>query len=207
MEILAVTNGRMGIQELVNVLLRVEPSIDAFILRETSKTDAEIVEVIRQLKEAGCDEEKIIVHNRPDLAMLTEIRRVQIPGDGLPLDHLKQQFTSLLFGRSVHSFKEAERAYTSGADWLLYGHLFPSSSKQGLAPRGTDELFRMVQTIPIPIYAIGGILPEHVSILERMNVAGVAIMSAIFSSSTPEEAIVSYKEKLLQEKEEPQWKR
>ena len=202
MEIWAVTNSKMEISELVDVLLRGEPVIDAFILREISKTDAEVVEVIRQLKEAGFDKEKIIVHSRPDIALMTGIRRVQIPGHGLPLVQLKHQFPSLLFGRSVHSFEEAEIAYSSGADWLLYGHLFPTASKLGMAPRGTDELYRMAQTIPIPIYAIGGIRPEHMPLLKKSDVAGVALMSALFSNGTLEEAVASYREKLFRGKVE-----
>lgn len=207
MEIWAVTNGRMGIPELVDVLLLVEPAIDAFILRETTKTDKEIVEAIRRLKEAGCDEEKIIVHNRPDIAVMTGIRRFQIPGYGLPLGQLKLQYPSLLFGRSVHSLAEAEMAYTHGADWLLYGHLFQTASKQGKVPRGTDELFRMVQAIPIPIYAIGGIRPEHLPLLEKSDLAGIALMSAIFSESTAEEAVAPYRDQLFRGKVESTWRK
>lgn len=193
MDLIAVTNSRMDNSELLDILLRIEASIDAVILRETLKTDAEVLSLIRLLQTANFDVEKIIVHGRADIALLTGIRRVQLPGHALPVDKLRQHFPMLSFGRSVHSIAEAQMAYKAGADWLLYGHVFETASKNGLPPRGSEELFKLCQSIPLPIYAIGGILPEHVNLLQSGGVSGVALMSAIFTSSSPELALSNYK--------------
>ncbi|WP_252502126.1 thiamine phosphate synthase [Sporosarcina sp. Marseille-Q4943] len=197
MDVIAVTNSRMENSQLVDVLLRIGDFIDRVILRERLKTDAEVIGLIRLLLEAGFDENKIIVHGRPDIALLTGIHRVQLPGHGLPLGLLRYSFPSLSFGRSVHSVEEAVMAYEAGADWLLYGHVFESPSKKGLPPRGTEELFKMAQTIPLPIYAIGGIRPCHVIPLQQGGVSGIALMSAVFNSGTPEQSLATYKGELI----------
>ena len=189
MKLIAVTDDRLSIHKLVETLLAIEPYIDAVILREKSKTDSEVFELIQKLELAGFDQTKIIVHGRADLASLTNIHKVQLPGHGLPLPLLKDHFPSLSFGKSVHSYDEAKTAMSEGADWVLYGHLYETGSKAGLPPRGTDELNKIISALAIPVYAIGGIKPSHI---EDLGVAGVAVMSSIFGSDSVITAAKSY---------------
>ena len=194
MELMAVTNDQMTTAQLLETLLTIEADIDAVILREKSKTAAEMMDLIQKLNEAEFDQSKIIIHGRADMAVLTGISKVQLPGHGLPLAQVKKHFPDIAFGRSVHSFEEAEAAYQAGADWLLYGHIFTTSSKEGLPPRGTTELMQIATQLPIPVYAIGGIKPEHLPSLQQAGVSGIAVMSAIFNSGEPTTAIAAYKE-------------
>ena len=189
MKLIAVTDDRLSIDKLVETLLAIEPYIDAVILREKSKTDNEVFELIRRLELANFDQTKIIVHGRADLATLANIQKVQLPGHGLPLPLLKDHFPALSFGKSVHSFDEAKTAMREGADWVLYGHLYETGSKSGLPPRGTDELNKIISALSIPVYAIGGIKPNHI---EDLDVAGVAVMSSIFGSDNVTTAAKSY---------------
>jgi len=194
MEIIAVTDDQMEHNQLLNTLLSIEPSIDAVILREKSKMDSEVAILIQQLIEFGFDSSKIIVHGRTNIAAITGIKKVQLPGYEAKLTLLKKQFPSISFGRSVHSLNEAETAYKAGADWILYGHLFETSSKVGLPPRGTDELFQIVESLPIPVYAIGGIQPHHLPQLKQGGVAGIAVMSSIFGSDNPKTSATAYED-------------
>jgi thiazole tautomerase (transcriptional regulator TenI) len=188
-KLIAVTDDRLSIHKLVEELLAIEPYIDAVILREKLKTDCEVFELIQNLELEGFDQTKIIVHGRADLASITNIQRVQLPGNGLPLPLLKEHFPTLSFGRSVHSYEEAKTAMSEGADWVLYGHLYETGSKASLQPRGTDELHKIISALTIPVYAIGGIKPSHI---EDLAVAGVAVMSSIFGSDCAITAAKSY---------------
>lgn len=192
MKLLAVTDDRMPIYKLVQTLKAIEPYIDAVILREKSKTDNELLELIRRLDSVRFDQTKIIVHGRAYLASLTYMQNVQLPGYGLPLPPLKSQFPSLSFGRSVHSYDEAIEAADDGASWVLYGHLYETGSKTGLPPRGTDELGKIAASLSIPVYAIGGIKPKHLEGLKELGISGVAVMSSIFESISPVNAAKSY---------------
>lgn len=194
MKIIAVTDDKLETNQLLDTLLTIEASIDAVILREKSKTDSEVITFIEQLIEAGFDSTKVIVHRRINVASITGIKKVQLPGYDVPLALLRKQFPAISFGRSVHSIEEAEAAYKAGADWVLYGHIFATNSKEGLPPRGTDELFQIVESLPIPVYAIGGIQPHHLPQLNQGGVAGVAVMSSIFGSDHPKIAATTYKD-------------
>lgn len=187
MKIIAVTDDKMEHRQLLDTLLAIDSSIDAVILREKSKTDAEVILLIQQLIKAGFDTTKIIVHASAHIASMTGVTKVQLPGNSTTL-------TTSSFGRSVHSFDEAQAAYQAGADWVLYGHLFATHSKEGVPPRGTEELFRITASLPIPVYVIGGIQPQHLPALQVGGVAGVAIMSAIFGSHHPLATLSAYKE-------------
>ena len=196
MKLIAVTNDKMSTVELAETIIATEPYIDAVILREKMKTDIEVINLIQKLVGSGVNQSKLIVHGRADIATLCGINKVQLPGHGAPLPLIKEHFPDLSFGRSVHSYDEAEIAVKAGASWLLYGHLFETNSKEGLPPRGTEELSRIIESVAVPVYAIGGINPKHLSELQLAGVSGVAIMSSIFGSDDSVNAVKAYKEAL-----------
>ena len=81
---------------------------------------------------------------------------------------------SLTFGVSVHSYEEGKLAMAKGASWLVYGHLFATSCKAGLAPRSM-AVFEALTKFPLPVYGIGGIKMTNVHTLPKAT-AGVYIM-------------------------------
>lgn len=82
-----------------------------------------------------------------------------------------------LTGVSVHSRMEAEAAAARGADYLIYGHIFATDCKPGLAPRGLAALEALCGAVDIPVYAIGGISPENAGLCRAAGAAGVCMMS------------------------------
>ena len=90
--------------------------------------------------------------------------------------HTSQEadLSGLIFGVSVHSYEEGEMARAKGASWLVYGHLFATSCKAGLAPRSM-AVFEALTKLPLPVYGIGGIKMSNVHTLPK-EMAGVYIM-------------------------------
>lgn len=180
MKLVGVTDDCHSVDELLLKLLETEPYIDEFILREKSKTDEQLIELISHLSTRGFPLDKIIVHARPSLANSLSVP-CQLTGYGMSVKEARTTFPSLRLGSSIHSLEEAREAQAAGADWLLYGHIYLTSSKKGLAPRGTDELFEIALSCTIPVYAIGGIRPVHLPFFKRHGVRGAAILSPISS--------------------------
>ena len=81
---------------------------------------------------------------------------------------------NLTFGVSVHSYEEGKLAMAKGASWLVYGHLFATSCKAGLAPRSM-AVFEALTKLPLPVYGIGGIKMSNVHKLPK-ETAGVYVM-------------------------------
>ncbi|AXI00890.1 thiazole tautomerase TenI [Sporosarcina sp. PTS2304] len=179
MKVIGVTDDQQSVEKLAITLQQTLPYLDAIILREKSKTAEQLTELVHVLRDVGTPLDKLIIHANPALAQFLSIQKVQLTGYGMSLADAQLRFPSLTFGCSVHSLEEALQAEASGASWILYGHVYPTSSKKGIRARGTDELRQIVSACMIPVYAIGGIQPEHMPSLEKLGVAGIAILSPI----------------------------
>ncbi|WHY81582.1 thiamine phosphate synthase [Siminovitchia fortis] len=193
-ELIAVTNDRFDVDMLARIIVKVEPFVDYFIIRERTKTANEYIRLIGRLSAAKVKKEKLIINDRVDVAVVTGINKVQLPGHGLTLQQVKSYFPNLRTGRSIHSPEEAWEASRSGADWLLYGHVYDTDCKKGVPARGLEELKLIAENVQSNIYAIGGIKPEHVVGLNKMNIRGIAVMSSIFDSAKPARAAEEYHE-------------
>lgn len=82
-----------------------------------------------------------------------------------------------ILGSSVHSIEEAKEAESLGATYVTAGHIFQTDCKKDLAPRGINFLEDVVQSVSIPVYAIGGIHSDNLSKIVSTNAAGACMMS------------------------------
>ncbi|WP_035323832.1 thiamine phosphate synthase [Peribacillus kribbensis] len=192
MDLIAVTDGRHSDKELLSIIIQIKDHVDFVHIREKTKPAGGLFALLHALIESGVPREKIVVNDRLDLALLHKVHGVHLPGLGLPVRAIREQFPHLKIGRSVHSFAEAELAEKEGADYMLYGHIYETHSKKGRMPRGLTEMSLITQSINLPIYAIGGVTPERVNELRQKNLAGIAVMSGIFASENPGEAAKRY---------------
>ncbi len=93
----------------------------------------------------------------------------------IPQDKLKVK----RIGVSVHSIEEAIEAEQRGADFLLYGHIFTTSCKPGLPPRGLEKLRKLCNVVGIPVFAIGGIDSSNAELCLKAGAACVCRMSSL----------------------------
>ncbi len=89
---------------------------------------------------------------------------------------------SLPVNISVHSLESAVIAQASGASALTFGPIFLTPSKQIYGePQGLQKLEKIVKTIAIPVYAIGGITPARLDACLQAGACGVMMQSYISS--------------------------
>ncbi len=141
--------------------------------------------LLHLLEEGNVSKRKLIINDRLDIALLGDIQNVHLPSHGLQVKAVKQKFPQLKVGCSIHSYEEAVEAEHQGADYVLYGHIYETKCKEGKRPRGIYELEKMKMNLCIPVYAIGGILPENIWKIHLVKADGVAVMSGIFSTEDP----------------------
>ncbi len=102
-----------------------------------------------------------------------------------------------ILGSSVHSKEELLEAMTYKIQYAFVGHIFQSSSKPNLTPKGLSFLKQMLEFSKIPLYAIGGIKLENISDFKNLNVAGVCMKEALMSEKEPKNYVNACK-KLLE---------
>lgn len=86
-----------------------------------------------------------------------------------------------VLGVSVHSVKEAVDAEKTGADYVIFGHIFPTDCKEGLKPRGLELLKEVAQSVDISVYAIGGITEDKVLEVYANGAKGICVMSKLMT--------------------------
>lgn len=94
-----------------------------------------------------------------------------------------------LIGTSVHSLEKAMLAEETGTNYIIAGHIFATDCKKGLPPRGLEFLESICKSVKIPVYAIGGIKPENISLVKKSGAAGACIMSGFMTCDDPERFI------------------
>ncbi|MEM4482146.1 MAG: thiamine phosphate synthase [Desulfurococcaceae archaeon] len=128
------------------------------------------------------------VDDRLDVALSTNADGVQLGPEDMPVDVAREIAPNLLIGASVYSLEEAVEAERRGANFLGAGSVFPTSSKGGVKVIGIEGLKRIVQSVSIPVVAIGGISIENAHQVLETGVAGIAVISAVMGAPDVKEA-------------------
>jgi thiamine-phosphate pyrophosphorylase len=88
-----------------------------------------------------------------------------------------------LIGISTHSLEEALDAEREGADYIGFGPVFRTSTKDTGPAQGIPALRTIAERVSIPVIAIGGITLETAEEVMGSGAAGLAVISAICASS------------------------
>jgi thiazole tautomerase (transcriptional regulator TenI) len=92
----------------------------------------------------------------------------------------------------VHSIDEVQTAQELGADYVIFGHVFPTQSKPGLVSKGLKQLELVAHHVSIPVLAIGGIKPANVRGVIEAGAQGIAVMSGVLEAEDPLLAVKEY---------------
>jgi hydroxymethylpyrimidine kinase/phosphomethylpyrimidine kinase/thiamine-phosphate diphosphorylase len=90
-----------------------------------------------------------------------------------------------IIGVSTHNLMEARRAEAAGADYVGFGAMYPTASKEIRHLPGPGALAEIKAAIGIPVAAIGGITCENASALIDAGTDAIAVISAVLSDRTP----------------------
>ena len=124
---------------------------------------------------AGC---LLIVNDRVDIALAAQADGVHLGQEDLPLEAARPLVGEKLIGISTHSPEQAEAAERGGADYIGFGPMFPTRTKEtGYASQGPARLESVRQRVRIPIVAIGGITAENVAQTWNSGADAAAIIS------------------------------
>jgi thiamine-phosphate diphosphorylase len=144
---------------------------------------------LKKLEEVtGC---RLIINDRPDISRASGAWGVQLGQRSMTVGEARLVDPGAAAGVSVHSMAEATSAVDAAADWVFVGHVFETPSHSGLPARGID-LIRTLRRLPVPVIAIGGVLPSHVRALREAGAHGIAAIRGIWETSDPGAAARAY---------------
>lgn len=201
-----VTEPRKRLEEFIHAVAQaLEGGVDWVQLRDKSASAAAIFSQAKQLhpivRQGGA---KLAINDRLDVALAAQADAVHLAGQSLPVNEAVHLANGrMLVGRSVHSLEEAVEAVAEGADYVTFGHVFPTSTHPGVPPRGLQQLATIVESVNVPVVAIGGITPDNLNDVLATGCGGVAVISAILSSPDPRDAAARLRRALDQSIHQP----
>jgi thiamine-phosphate pyrophosphorylase len=123
---------------------------------------------------------RLLVNDRADIAAGAGADGVHLTTRSLEPKIVRQTFgDNFLIGASTHSLAEATSARDGGADFVVFGPIFPTRSKETNGPpRGVHTLAGVVSELaPFPVLALGGISIENAGECLRAGASGIAGIS------------------------------
>lgn len=187
-----VTHATAPVEDVLGTVGRaLQGGLTAVIVRRPHANAREVYDLTRQLRPAtrrfNC---RLIVNDRLDVALTADADGVHLGERSIPIAAARRILRAdMLLGCSTHDFDAAARREKEGADYVLLGSIFPTSSHPGEAGIGTEHLREAVLRTKIPVVAIGGIDPTNVRHIVRAAAAGAAAISAY--SDAPDPAAVA----------------
>lgn len=158
-------------------------------LRMKGVPTREMIEIGREIRKLTTGYNALyFVDDRLDVALATNADGVQLGIEDMPISLVRSIAPNLVIGASVYDLKGAIRAEKEGADYLGAGAVFPTSTKVDVKVMGLKELGKVINTVEIPVIAIGGINHKNVKQVLKLGVDGIATISAIVGAPNVKKA-------------------
>lgn len=153
-------------------------------LREKNLSEEEFLKEAKEIKSLA-KEYKVpfIINDNVDVAMKVDADGVHVGQDDRDVKEVRKIIgKNKILGVSAQTIKQAIKAEKDGADYIGVGAVFPTGTKKDAENLSIEILKKICQSVTIPVVAIGGITKENILKLKGSNIAGVALVSAIFAS-------------------------
>lgn len=131
----------------------------------------------------------LIINDRVDIALAIDADGVHVGQSDMPCDITRKLIgNDKILGVSAATIEEAKKAQKDGADYIGTGAVFPTTTKDDAPSITKKELKEIVDSINIPVVAIGGITLENAKELVDTGIKGLSVVSAIMSSDNPKKS-------------------
>lgn len=128
----------------------------------------------------------LIINDRVDIALAIDADGVHVGQSDMPCEVTRKLIgEDKILGVSASTIDEAKKAQKDGADYIGTGAVFPTQTKDDADSVTKQELKEIVESIDIPVVAIGGINIENAHELADTGISGLSVVSAIMSSNNP----------------------
>ncbi len=131
----------------------------------------------------------LIINDHADIALAVDADGVHLGQDDLPLKEARRIMGERIIGISTHDLAQAREAQSGGADYIGFGPVFETLTKDAGSPKGIDNLRLITQNITVPVVAIGGINGRNLRQVMDAGAAAAAVASAICRGDIEDNAL------------------
>ena len=171
--------------------LAIAGGADTIQFRQKGGATREMIRAAEQMQ-ALCRKAGVtfVVNDRVDVAIASHADGVHLGQDDFPILLARKLLgAEAIIGGSASSLEEARECLLEGADYVGFGPVYATTSKEDAGRAGGLGLLKqIVEAIPLPIIAIGGITRDNMPPVMRAGVHGIAVISAVCCQEDPKEA-------------------
>ena len=170
----------LPLPDVVGIVLRA--GVKCIQYRDKVLSRREIYEnavILRKL--TGAYDAVLIINDHADIASAVNADGVHLGQEDLPLKEARSIMRNRIIGISTHTLEQAKEAELEGADYIGFGPVFHTTTKDAGPPRGVAELKRITETVGVPVMAIGGINLQNIASVMNAGADAVAVATAICS--------------------------
>ena len=155
--------------------------------RELFEASQSISATLSRLAKPGSYKPRFIVNDRADIAVLANAQGVHVGQQDLNVEEARAIVgPDILVGVSTHSLEQLDAADKTSADYIAFGPIFPTSSKENPDPVVGLHLLREArQHTRKPLVAIGGITLERAAEIFRAGADSLAVARDLIVSENP----------------------
>jgi len=121
----------------------------------------------------------LLINDHADIALAVDADGVHLGQDDLPLREARKIMGSKIVGISTHNLDQATEAERGGADYIGFGPVFHTTTKDAGAPKGVDNIRTIKENVSIPVVAIGGIRLDNIAAVIHAGADAAAVATAI----------------------------
>jgi thiamine-phosphate pyrophosphorylase len=164
-------------------------------LRAKHQAARDVLELLGQLKPlCAASGTQLFANDRPDLALLAGADGVHVGQDDLALADVRRLPGKLRVGVSTHDLEQLNAALAERPDYVAFGPIFATSSKEGADPAlGLEMLARaasLARAANVPLCVIGGLTLSVAPKLAPYPLLA-AVISDLLADGTSATAIAS----------------
>jgi thiamine-phosphate pyrophosphorylase len=178
-----------GLTHAVQVAALIEGGARFIQIREKNALSDEFYNsVIEGMKAAEATGTKIIVNDRVDIAVAAGAHGVHLGQMDLPPAEARKLLgEDALIGVSTHSIEQVRQALDMPVDYIAFGPIWPTSTKEGPDPVVGLALLSEVKRIAgaLPVVAIGGINASNLKATLSTGADSAAVISDLYRGRDP----------------------
>ena len=125
--------------------------------------------------------------SKSDVLLNTDIELAKALGIGVHLRAAQLRMLStrplpsaLPVASSCHDVAELQAAQALGCDFAVVGSVLPTASHPDAIPLGWEGFARLRESVSLPLYAIGGLSPDHITQSRQHGAQGIAAISGLW---------------------------
>ena len=172
-------------------------------LRDKSLSTSELIKTAIKIA-ALCRKHKVtfLINDRVDVALVSNADGVHLGKEDISIKEARKLLgRNKIIGGTAHSLAEAKKCEKDGADYIGYGHIYPTKTKyKPEKPKGTEQLKLIVSKTCIPVIAIGGISPANIEDVMKAGAHGAAVVGSVLKSSDPLNTLSLLRKKIYDRK-------